>query len=394
MEQEQIMQDDLAAAGRGTDTVMAHLSLGEIVIPRAMQDDPQFMEMLQQVFQQYGADINEFTVGHEANKINPETGYPEFFLKKLFKRVASIALPVVGGIVGGPIGAAAGGAAGGALGGGGLKGALIGGALSGIGSGLAGQTGTLFKEGGLLSGTALGGLNESITGALSPIGTSLSNALGGALGLGGQEVASNGLQVGKLYEGSPADIAFLSNAQRGLTGGTEGGIGSILGSAGGAGGGSTFSGGNMLSAALGGYQQDEALKKQRQQLAAANQQQLGNLENLNPVDVQNDPGYQFAQQQGEQALNRSLGAQGGLFSGRALQAAADLNQGLASRFYGDAYGRQAGKVGAQNAIYGNTGINNAAITGARADNVTSSLAKALGGNQGMTLEEMRRLGLI
>jgi len=59
-----------ADAGRGTDTVMAHMSLGEIVIPRAFQDDPDFMQMLQMFFEQNGVDINEFIVGHEANKIN------------------------------------------------------------------------------------------------------------------------------------------------------------------------------------------------------------------------------------------------------------------------------------------------------------------------------------
>jgi hypothetical protein len=171
-------------------------------------------------------------------------------------------------------------------------------------------------------------------------------------------------------------------------------LGNVLGTtAGSGGGGSSFGLGNALSSTLGGIGQDSALKRQREQLLAANQQQLGNLENLSPQNVQNDVGYQFAQQQGEQGLNRALGAQGNLFSGRALQAASDFNQDLASRFYGDAYNRQAGLVGAQNQIFANTGAINADTTGARANNISSSLARAMG-SQGMSLEEMRRQGLI
>lgn len=343
-------QDALADAGRGTDNVMAHLSLGEIVIPRAMQDDPQFMEMLQGMFQQYGADINEFTVGHEANKINPETGYPEFFFRRIRNIVRSVSnavLPTFGGPLGGAVN--------GLIQGDGLKGAL--------------------------GGAVQGGLNSLAQYATSQLGGALPDIFGQAAG----SVLPGGV--------GPTQGTGISGALGRVTSSLPS-LGSVLGGSSGTGGGSSFGAGNLISTALGGYQQDAALKKQRDQLAAANQQQLANLENLNPTNVQNDPGYQFAQQQGEQALNRSLGAQGNVFSGRALQAGSQFNQDLASRFYGDAYGRQAGKVGAQNAIYGNTGINNAAITGARADNISSSLSKALGGNQGMTLEEMRRLGLI
>jgi hypothetical protein len=240
--------------------------------------------------------------------------------------------------------------------------------------------------GALSGGGVKSALTGAVTGGLAPNISDIVGNLPGAL----QGATQSGAPLEGLSKGS--GLAGVLGRTTGLT---SEGLGSVIGAVGsGAGGGSTFSRGNMLSTALGGFQQDAALKKQREQLAAANQQQLGNLENLSPQDVQNDVGYQFAQQQGEQALARSLGAQGGLFSGRALQEASRMNQDLASRFYGDAYGRQAGKVGAQNAIYGNTGINNAAITGARADNISSSLAKALGGNQGMTLEEMRRLGLI
>jgi len=87
MDKEIIQQQDdpLADAGRSTDNVMGHMSLGEVVIPRAMLDDPEFMQYLAATYEGMGSDINEFTVGHKANKINPETGYPEFFFKKILK---------------------------------------------------------------------------------------------------------------------------------------------------------------------------------------------------------------------------------------------------------------------------------------------------------------------
>ena len=124
MEQEILAPED---AGRGTDTVMAHLSLGEVVIPRSFLDDPQVLEMLQALFAQNQADLAEFTVGDPANKINPETGYPEFFFKKAFKFLAKAA-PIAAAFIPGlqPLAAAGIGAAGGLASGGGLKSALLG----------------------------------------------------------------------------------------------------------------------------------------------------------------------------------------------------------------------------------------------------------------------------
>jgi len=87
--------EDLAEAGRGTDTVMGHLSLGEVVIPRAFLDDPEVLQYIKGIFESNGADLAEFTVGDPANKINSETGYPEFFLKKLKKAVGSVIKNVV-----------------------------------------------------------------------------------------------------------------------------------------------------------------------------------------------------------------------------------------------------------------------------------------------------------
>ncbi|WP_131798657.1 hypothetical protein [Achromobacter insolitus] len=57
------------------------------------------------------------------------------------------------------------------------------------------------------------------------------------------------------------------------------------------------------------------------------------------ADFQVDPGYQFRQQQGEQAIERMAAARGGLNSGRAAKDLAAFNSGLASQEYQNAYGR-------------------------------------------------------
>lgn len=57
------------------------------------------------------------------------------------------------------------------------------------------------------------------------------------------------------------------------------------------------------------------------------------------TDFQGDPGYQFRLTQGQQALDRSAAARGGLQSGAALKAAARYGQDFASNEYGNAYNR-------------------------------------------------------
>jgi hypothetical protein len=65
-------------AGRGTDTIVGHLTDGEIVIPLPIIDNKDVKEYLINIFDFYDIDIDEFTVGNKKNKINPKTGYPEF----------------------------------------------------------------------------------------------------------------------------------------------------------------------------------------------------------------------------------------------------------------------------------------------------------------------------
>lgn len=75
-------------AGRGSDTLLGHLTPGEIVVPKEIIDNEIAMRKLKSLFDKYEVDINQFTVGHEANSINPETGNPEFgFFKKAWRGI-------------------------------------------------------------------------------------------------------------------------------------------------------------------------------------------------------------------------------------------------------------------------------------------------------------------
>lgn len=74
----------------------------------------------------------------------------------------------------------------------------------------------------------------------------------------------------------------------------------------------------------------------------------------------NSPDYQFAKQQGELSMNRSLAAQGRLVSGNALTAAQKFGQGLATQQFGNYFNRMMSMAGiGQNAA---AGAGNAAMT--------------------------------
>ena len=57
------------------------------------------------------------------------------------------------------------------------------------------------------------------------------------------------------------------------------------------------------------------------------------------VDLGQDPGYAFRLKEGQQALDRSAAARGGLISGGALKAAQRYGQEMGSQEYGNAYNR-------------------------------------------------------
>ena len=176
--------EQLAAFGREEDDRIAHVATGETVIPMAVfEEDPALKEALFARMRDMGIEPERYVVGNELNSINPVTGQPEFFLKKLFKgikkavkgvvkvfkKIAPIVLSI--GLAMTPLGPIAGAALGSGLGtliqGGDLKdafkSALIGGAMGGLSSGI----GSVLKGGEFMAGVK-SGLPTTFGGGVNP----------------------------------------------------------------------------------------------------------------------------------------------------------------------------------------------------------------------------------
>ena len=157
--------DILAEFGRNGDTYIVHAAEGETMVPMEVLDNnPRLKKMLFAQMQEMGIDPERYIVGNELNSINPVTGQPEFFLKKLFrgvkkaakkvakvaKKVAPIILPIAAPFLlpampiafASGIGSLAGGLIAGQDFGTALKGAVITGGLAGLGNvAFGGKTG-------------------------------------------------------------------------------------------------------------------------------------------------------------------------------------------------------------------------------------------------------------
>ena len=189
--------DMLASFGREGDTYIVHAAEGETVIPmEVLQANPRMKSMIFKQMEEMGLEPERYVVGSDLNSINPVTGKPEFFFKKLFKslkkvvkKVAPIVLPIVAPyllptmplFLSAGIGSFAGGLAAGQDPGDALKGAVIAGGLAGIGS-------------------AAFGKGFSATGAESGLTTDY-NILGGSPGTGSPTLASSNVNNPFLSDG-------------------------------------------------------------------------------------------------------------------------------------------------------------------------------------------------
>ena len=113
------LANGLATLGRYGDSYMVHAAEGETVVPREVLDaNPGLKNQLLWQMKMMGIENpNRYVVGSEFNSINPVTGQPEFFFKKIFKavkkvfkKVLPIAAPIIGNMIapgiGGPIASA------------------------------------------------------------------------------------------------------------------------------------------------------------------------------------------------------------------------------------------------------------------------------------------------
>ena len=90
------MAMELAEAGRGGDSMLAHLTPGEVVLPLGMMDDPGFERAVENRFNQLDLNPEEYVAGLGIASLNPMTGLEEFgFFKKLAKGVKKVVKKVV-----------------------------------------------------------------------------------------------------------------------------------------------------------------------------------------------------------------------------------------------------------------------------------------------------------
>jgi len=182
--------DQLAQFGREEDDRIAHVATGETIIPMAVfEEDPALKEALFTRMRDMGIDPERYIVGNELNSINPVTGQPEFFLKKIvkgikkvvkgvvkvFKKVAPIVLSTVGFMVAGPIGASLGSGIGTLIQGGDLKDAFKSALISGATAGVMQGVGQGFEA----AGQATGGFGAKLSAGLEGFGQSISGGLSG-----------------------------------------------------------------------------------------------------------------------------------------------------------------------------------------------------------------------
>lgn len=79
--------DAMASAGRKGDTMMAHVTPGDYVIPKdILVQHPEFLVKLKKAMEDEGEDYRNHMVGSGFENINPETGAPEFGFGKSFKK--------------------------------------------------------------------------------------------------------------------------------------------------------------------------------------------------------------------------------------------------------------------------------------------------------------------
>ena len=205
----QSLANGLATLGRYGDNYMVHAAEGETVVPGEILDaNPQLKDALFSQMRSMGVtDPNRYVVGNDLNSINPITGQPEFFFKKIFKAVKKVfkkVLPVAAPIIGNLIAPGIGGLIASGLTAK-LQGGSWGDALKAAGMAYAGGALTQGIFGGLSNvpgQTFMGGLTK---GAMAPF-----QAAGNLFSSGPQNPLSQGI-FGGITEGGLGTGSFYKN---------------------------------------------------------------------------------------------------------------------------------------------------------------------------------------
>tara|TARA_R110001599_G_scaffold93775_5_gene244339 strand:+ start:2430 stop:3854 length:1425 start_codon:yes stop_codon:yes gene_type:complete len=227
----------LADFGRNGDTYIVHAAEGETVVPmEVFNKNPRLKSMLWQQMAEMGIEPERYIVGNELNSINPVTGQPEFFLKKIFKGIKAVTkavLPYVAATVGFSLGGLPGAFVAGTgtakLMGQSWEGAAITGGLSAFGANylqgseaaLLGSTGTnagtRFLPKALIQGVQKGGI------------TSLFSKAGGGFALG--QLSGKGAAAFTAAAPTSGSLVYGPAAGEGLAGTVVGPGGEVIGTA-------------------------------------------------------------------------------------------------------------------------------------------------------------------
>lgn len=166
--------------GRFEDDTIAHVATGETIIPmEVFEKNPDLRDQVFASMAKLGINPAEYIVGSNLNSINPVTGQPEFFLKKLFKKIkkaAPVLLPLAASFIPGasPLLVGAAGFGGGLIGGQdprqALMSGIMAGGLAGLGKGtqafnLGQQAGGRSLGSSIFKGIQEGGLGTLFQGA-------------------------------------------------------------------------------------------------------------------------------------------------------------------------------------------------------------------------------------
>ena len=212
------LTNTLQAAGTGEDTILAHLTPGEIILAPQFMDDPEFEAAVERKFVESGLDPEAYVAGSGIANLNPQTGAPEygFFkkigkkLKKVVKKVAPIAtfIPGVGTALGGVLGG---------IGSFATKIPGIGGALGSLGSTVAGGIAKLGIPGisPIAGGTAggFGGIADALTTKSGLLGGGMFGQTGSTF-MGGPEAGKGLANRLGLGSGTASQVEAFQKAQQ------------------------------------------------------------------------------------------------------------------------------------------------------------------------------------
>jgi len=234
----------MASYGRHGDDTVAHVETGELVIPKALiEDNPRLRASIFSHLKELGVeDPERYVVGSGANSINPDTGLPEFFFKKIrkavskigrgvkkaFKSVAKVikkAAPIIipfalnamfpglGSIFSGALGSGIGTLVQGGSLKDAFKSALIGGAIGGATAAIGGGM-SAAKAGGSFSEGAVSGLKKAADlGNLTTAGKQLVSGQFGQAGLDAVNVSSDAFAANYPDYGTAPDAVSDIKAQ-------------------------------------------------------------------------------------------------------------------------------------------------------------------------------------